>query len=54
MNDINKEKRALAALRELIENHFWGEGIEWSYKEGYTLKEIDPSLWETIKDLVEE
>lgn len=36
-------------LEELLREHFYGEGLEWSYIEGGTLKDQDEDLYERIR-----
>lgn len=47
-----REERLDRALRVLIEWHFFGNGLEWSWKEGKSLEDIDPDLHKEIVDLL--
>ena len=47
-----REERLDRALRALIEWHFFGNGLEWSWKEGKSLEDIDPDLHKEIVDLL--
>lgn len=48
-----REERLDKALRALIQRHFFGEDLEWSWKEGKSLKDADSSLHAEIVDLLE-
>ena len=48
-----REERLDKALRALIQRHFIGNGLGWSWREGKTLEDIDPSLHAEIVDLLE-
>ena len=47
-----REERLDRALRALIEWHFFGNGLEWSWKEGKSLEDIDSDLHKEIVDLL--
>lgn len=47
-----REERLDKALRALIEWHFFGNGLEWGWKEGKSLEDIDSDLHKEIVDLL--
>lgn len=47
-----REERLEKVLMELIETHFFGKGLEWAWKEGGSLEDIDPDLHKEIVDLL--
>ena len=47
-----REERLDVTLRALIQRHFFGNGMEWGWKEGNALEEVDPSLYNEIVDLL--
>ena len=49
-----REERLDTALRTLVQTHFFGSGLEWSWKEGKSLEDMDPSLHKEIVDLLNE
>lgn len=47
-----REERLDKALRALVQRHFFGNGLEWSWKEGKSLEDMDPSLYKEIVNLL--
>lgn len=47
-----REKRLDKALRKLIQRHFTGNGLEWGWREGKSLEDIDSDLHKEIVDLL--
>lgn len=47
----SREKHIESVLRKLIDKHFFSKDLEWIWKEGYKLKEVDTELWVQIYEL---
>lgn len=47
-----REERLDAALRTLIQRHFFGNELEWGWSEGNSLEDMDTSLYNEILDLL--
>ena len=47
-----REERLDKALRALIQGHFFGNELVWSWREGKSLEDMDPSLHKEIVDLL--
>lgn len=47
-----REERLDKALRALIQRHFFGDELEWGWKEGNSLEDMDPPLYNEIVDLL--
>lgn len=47
-----REERLDKALRTLIQTHFFGVELEWSWRDDKTLADVDPSLYKEIVDLL--
>lgn len=47
-----REERLDRTLRSLIKPHFFGNELEWSWRDGKTLADADPSLYKEIVDLL--
>lgn len=41
-----------SVLRELVEKHFYSKELEWSWREGISLLDIDPDLHAKIVTLL--
>lgn len=46
-----REKHIESVLMKLIDKHFFSKDLEWIWKEGYKLKEVDTELWVQIYEL---
>lgn len=49
-----REMQLEEVLIDLLNDHFFSEGLEWSWNEGYSLLEKDPDLYRKIKNLLPE
>lgn len=47
-----REERLDKVLRALIQTHFFGNELEWVWKEGKSLEGMDPSLHKEIVDVL--
>lgn len=44
----DREKQLEIILKQLISAHFYGEGLEWNWREGESLFSRDKGLWVQI------
>lgn len=55
--ELGNDKQARIILQQLLSRHFFGVELEWQWKEGRTLKELDKDLWiqilQTIPEMLE-
>lgn len=48
MTEQEKDNQARIILQQLLSKHFFGVELEWQWREGRTLKDLDKELWVQI------
>lgn len=49
-----REMQLEEVLIDLLNDHFFSKELEWGWKEGTTLLEVEPDLYRKIKNLLPE